>query len=510
MDVRTDLRYFLRMGDSVTAQSFSRQDRTLFRNKVRRCLDALASMLADGQFDISEPQLGLEIELNLVDDAFDPAMSNERVLEAIASPAFQTELGQFNVEINVAPRPITTGNIQELENVLRAALNAADDRAHEVGCGLAMIGMLPTLDEHHFTEEWLSKDPRYSLLGQQVLAARGEDIELRLDGRALAEGSPRETLDIVCDTILPEAACTSVQLHLQVPPEDFAAYWNSAQAIAGVQVALAANSPFFAGRALWHETRIPMFEQATDTRSQELKNQGVRPRVWFGERWVTSIFDLFEENSRYFPALLPVSSDEDPFEVLERGGIPSLSELRMHNGTVYRWNRPIYDTQDGGYHLRLENRVLPAGPSIADVLADAAFYYGLVRSLAEADRPLWTQMTFDAAEENLHSAARDGIESRLYWPGVGWVGPRELVLRRLLPLAAEGLDAYGATSEVRDRYLGIIEQRCLTGRNGATWQRSHVAAREAAGESRSQALHGMLGEYLERMHSGEPVHTWEP
>ena len=496
------------MGDSVVVQNFSRHDRTAFRAKVSRCLDALASMLAEGQFDVSDPQLGLEIELNLVDPAGDPAMSNDKVLESIANPAFQTELGQFNIEINVAPRPIETGNIEELENVLRAALNAADERAGDVGCGLAMIGMLPTLDETHFTEQWLSSDPRYSLLGQQVLAARGEDIELRLDGPPLADGRPRETLDIVCDTILPEAACTSVQLHLQVQPDEFAAYWNSAQAIAGVQVALAANSPFFAGRALWHETRIPMFEQATDTRSQELKNQGVRPRVWFGERWITSIFDLFEENSRYFPALLPVTTEEDPFEVLARGESPKLAELRMHNGTIYRWNRPIYDTQDGGHHLRLENRVLPAGPSIADVLADAAFYYGLVRSLAEADRPLWTQMTFDAAEENLHSAARDGIDSRLYWPEVGWVGPRELVLRRLLPMAAEGLDAYGVAPDVKDRYLGIIEQRCLTGRNGATWQRAKVAAREAAGESRSQALHGMLAEYLERMHTGEPVHTW--
>ncbi|WP_309066709.1 glutamate-cysteine ligase family protein [Microbacterium sp.] len=496
------------MGDSVDVRSFTRQDRTRFRLQVGRCLDALATMLAEGQFDVSEPQLGLEIELNLVDDAGDPAMSNEAVLEAIANPAFQTELGQFNIEINVAPRPLDGQGIGQLETTLRMALNAADERARSAGSGLAMIGMLPTLDEHHFTEQWISADPRYGMLGQQVLAARGEDIELQLDGRSLREGGRRETLDIVCDTILPEAACTSVQLHLQIPPEEFASYWNSAQAIAGVQVALAANSPFFAGRALWHETRIPMFEQATDTRPQELKNQGVRPRVWFGERWITSIFDLFEENSRYFPALLPVWTQEDPFQVLARGESPALSELRMHNGTIYRWNRPIYDVGEGGHHLRLENRVLPGGPSVADVLADAAFYYGLVRSLADADRPLWSQMTFDAAEENLHSAARDGIESRLYWPEMGWVGPRELVLRRLLPAAAEGLDAYGVDADVRDRYLGIIEQRCLTGRNGAVWQREQVAAREAAGESRSAALHGMLAEYLQRMHEGEPVHTW--
>lgn len=497
------------MGDSIDARSFTRQDRTAFRAKTERCLDALAEMLADGRFDDAAPQLGLEIELNLVDPSGDPAMANDEALEAIASPAFQTELGRFNIELNVAPRPIGGGRTRDLETSLRNAMNEADARVQAAtGNAIAMIGMLPTLDEHHFTERWISDDPRYGALGEQVLAARGEDIELKLEGAPL-DGAAPETLDIVTDTILPEAACTSVQLHLQVEPDSFAPYWNAAQAIAGVQVALAANSPFFAGRALWHETRIPMFEQATDTRSQELKNQGVRPRVWFGERWVTSIFDLFEENSRYFPSLLPAVSDEDPFAELAAGRAPSLSELRMHNGTVYRWNRPIYDTVDGTAHLRVENRVLPAGPSVADVLADTAFYYGLVHTLAEADRPLWTQMSFDAARENLHAGARDGIEARVYWPEVGWVGARELVLRRLLPMAAEGLDAYDVDPAARDRYLGIIEQRCVTGRNGAVWQRENVAARERAGESRADALHGMLRDYLARAADGSPVHTWD-
>lgn len=497
------------MGDSIEQRTFTRQDRTRFRAKTEVCLDALGEMLADGRFEGTDPQLGLEIELNLVDPSGDPAMANESALEAIASPAFQTELGRFNIEVNVAPRPIGGERMPELEASLRAAMNAADERVRAAtGNSIAMIGMLPTLDEHHFTERWISADPRYGLLGQQVLAARGEDIELTLEGSPLPDGG-REQLDIVTDTILPEAACTSVQLHLQVEPDAFASYWNAAQAIAGVQVALAANSPFFAGRALWHETRIPMFEQATDTRSQELKNQGVRPRVWFGERWVTSIFDLFEENSRYFPALLPAVTDEDPFAELAEGRAPSLAELRMHNGTVYRWNRPIYDTVDGTAHLRVENRVLPAGPSVVDVLADTAFYYGLVHTLAEADRPLWTQMSFDAAAENLHAGARDGIDGRLYWPEVGWVSPRELVLRRLLPMAAEGLDAYGVDPAARDRYLGIIEQRCATGRNGAVWQRENVFARERAGESRSQALHGMLQDYLVRAEDGSPVHSWD-
>ncbi|MBY6351277.1 glutamate-cysteine ligase family protein [Rhodococcoides corynebacterioides] len=496
------------MGDEVEQRTFSRQDRQDFRRKVQQCLDALASMLADDTFAVDEPRIGMEIELNLVDDAMDPAMANTAVLEAIADPDFQTELGRFNIEINVAPAPLAGDRMRTLETELRASLDHADARAKGTGSALAMIGMLPTLREEHFAARWLSENPRYDLLNRQIFAARGEDIELNVTGVPLPGSREAESLHRIVDTILPEAACTSVQLHLQVSPDEFPAHWNAAQALAGVQVALAANSPFLAGRALWHETRLPLFEQATDTRPQELKNQGVRPRVWFGERWITSIFDLFEENSRYFPALLPVVSDQDPMAELAAGRTPELTELKMHNGTVYRWNRPIYDTSGGEHHLRLENRVLPAGPSVIDVMADAAFYYGALRSLVDADRPVWSQMSFDAAQDNLHSAARSGIDARCYWPEVGWVSPQELVLRRLLPMAEAGLDAFGVDPDVRDRYLRVIEGRCLRRQNGAVWQRSALAARERAGDDRDRALAGMLADYLERMHDGEPVHTW--
>ena len=195
----------------------------------------------------------------------------------------------------------------------------------------------------------------------------------------------------------------------------------------------------------------------------------MRPRVWFGERWINSVFDLFEENVRYFPALLPITTDEDPVAVLEEGGTPTLGELRLHNGTIYRWNRPVYDINDGTPHLRVENRVLPAGPTVADLIANAAFYFGLVRHLAESDRPLWSQMSFQAAEENFETAAEDGIDATIYWPGLGEVKATELVLRRLLPMAHAGLESWGVGADERDRLLGMIEQRCLLGVNGASW-----------------------------------------
>jgi gamma-glutamyl:cysteine ligase YbdK (ATP-grasp superfamily) len=489
------------MGRDIQAIKISGEDRRKYRDKVRVSLEVFARMLHEHLFDTDPALVGLEIELNLVDEQGKPSMHNAAVLDAIADPAWATELGQFNLEINVPPRQLGGGAVADQEQEIRASLNAADAKARGTGSRLVMIGILPTLSERDMTEGTLSANERYKVLNEQIFAARGENMRIEIDGA--------EQLITYADSITPEAACTSVQLHLQVSPEAFAHYWNAAQAIAGVQVALAANSPFLFGRQLWHETRITLFEQATDTRPDELKHQGVRPRVWFGERWITSVFDLFEENLRYFPALLPICEDEDPQAELDRGASPQLAEMSLHNGTIYRWNRPVYAVVDGKPHLRVENRVLPAGPSVADVMANAALYYGLVRSLAEAQRPIWTQMSFATAAENLHEAARYGMDAQLYWPGLGEAPTAELVLRRLLPLAHEGLRAWGVDPAHADHLLGIIEQRCLTGRTGASWQIAATTAFTGGGRTgREEALRLMTQRYIEHMHTNAPVHTW--
>ncbi len=371
-----------------------------------------------------------------------------------------------------------------------------------MGSRIISIGILPTIMPEHYEGEWISDNNRYTALNDSIFGARGEDIFLDI------EGPTGERVATYADSIGPESACTSVQLHLQVSPNEFADHWNAAQALSAPQVALAANSPFFFGKRLHAETRIALFRQATDTRPVELKNQGVRPRVFFGERWITSIFDLFEENTRYFPVLLADVTDEDPMAMLESGVAPQLGELRLHNGTVYRWNRPIYDIVGDRPHLRVENRVLPAGPTIADVLANAAFYYGTIRTLAHQDRPVWTKMSFAACKENFERAAVEGIDARIYWPGFGEVGVEELVLRHLLPLAHEGLRQWGVSDEVRERYLGIIEGRCTAGVNGATWQTEAVQRLELRGMERRGALREMVRHYAEHMAVNAPVHTW--
>ena len=494
------------MGEEVKRTTYDSAHRREYRRKVQLCLNVFETMLAQSCFDSAQPLTGMEIECNLVDADYQPAMTNRHVLDAIGDPAYQTELGAYNIEFNVPPHALPGHTGLDLEAEVRASLNDAEIKAGAAdGAHIVMIGILPTLMPEHLDHDWMSESRRYAALNDSIFTARGEDLPIDIDGP--------EPLNWHAETIAPESACTSMQLHLQLAPETFAANWNAAQIVAGPQLALGANSPYFFSHQLWAETRIELFTQSTDTRPEELKSQGVRPRVWFGEQWITSVLDLFQENIRYFGSLLPEVSEEDPVAELAAGRIPQLSELRLHNGTVYRWNRPVYDVVDGRPHLRLENRVLPAGPTVVDMLANSSFFYGMLRSLSVADNPLWAGMDFAVAEANFLTAARYGIDARLRWPGVGSgmreVTARELVLDTLLPIADEGLQRWGVDTEVRDRFLGVIEGRARSGRNGASWQVSTVRALEDGGMSRPAALAEMLRRYCEHMHANEPVHTWE-
>jgi gamma-glutamyl:cysteine ligase YbdK (ATP-grasp superfamily) len=495
------------MGQDVDRTTFSRHDRQRYRAHVHRCLDALALMLRDHTFARDEPMTGLEVELNLVGDDLEPALAGAAVLASLGSKEFQTELGRWNLELNLPPRPLRGDQWRHVEQQLLDELGMARAKAQDHGTQLAVIGILPTLASRHLVEEAISPDERYRLLNEHMLAYRGEAIRLDITGGEPLASAPEH---LVCDfdSIAPEAACTSMQLHLQCHPDSFPAYWNAAQCLAGVQLAVGANSPFLLGARLWAETRIPLFEQSCDVRPPELRNQGVRPRVWFGERWISSVHDLFAENSHYFPGLIPVTGDVDPLAELAAGRVPALEEMKLHNGTVWRWNRPVYDVASGMPHVRVENRVLPAGPTPVDMVANALFFYGLLRVLVEAERPLWSYMSFDAAHENFLSAARNGLDATLYWPGTGWIRPDELVLRKLLPMAAEGLARWGVAPQVCERYLPAIERRCVTGRTGAAWQLDTVCGLEARGADREAALRGMLARYLEHSAANEPVHAW--
>ncbi len=489
------------MGREIDATAFTLEDRTRYREKLKADLEALRRILPEASHS-TDPLIGLELELYLTDHDAAPAPINDRLLDSLPSGLFQAELATYNGEVDLAPRPFSRAVLGELAEELREALARVDAEAATLDAQLLLIGILPTLTEQHVTEDKLSSNPRYRALNDAIVGARGEAIQIHIEGE--------ETLRTASTAILFEAACTSLQLHLQIDPSDFARYWNAAQALLGPLLAVAANSPFFLGRALHHETRIALFTQAIDTRSEELQAQGVRPRVWFGERWLAKgALELFEENVRYFPALLPIVDEEDPFAVLAAGGTPRLSELALHNGTVYRWNRPVYDVGDGRPSLRIENRVLPAGPTVVDVIANAALFYGLVRALADGDPPIWQRMSFDVARENFTEVARHGLDARLYWPGIGAEVPAgELLVRTLLPLASAGLRAWGLDDREVDYHLGIIEHRALTGQNGAVWQRETHRALRRQGLGPDEAATELVRRYRKQAATGEPVHTW--
>lgn len=497
------------MGTEVESSTYSRSERTRYRERLESSLQDLKDYLAGHEFP-EAGRIGLELELNLVDGRSQPAPLNREVLAAIDNPAFQTELGRYNIELNHPSLTIRGRGLTDLEESLKAELDRADERAVRAGAHLYAVGILPTISGEDLAGEgWISEGNRYAALNAAILEARGEDILIDITGP--------ERLSYYARDIAPESTCTSMQLHLEVTRAQFGPVWNAAQAIAGPQVALAANSPLFLGTRLWAETRIPVFQQSADTRGPELARQGVRPRVWFGERWIEGIDDLFEENIAFFPALLPELSGDGTSTA---AGAPRLAELLLHNGTVYRWNRPIYDpgrdekTDDGGTspalaaNLRVENRLLPAGPTVVDMVANAAFFFGLVKYLVETEENPWERMSFGVARTNFYECARQGLNASVYWPGYGDLPVTELLDRHLLPAARHGLELLEVEDEVAERYLSVLTGRTRTGQNGATWMTRSLARFEESGLARGAALARLVGTYGEHMRGGEPVHTW--
>ena len=486
------------MGDRVDRSTMTVGHPGEVRRRLEESVAALAAMIDGGCFVGHQDTAGMEVELDLVDPLGRPRLVNDAVLERLGRPDLQHELGRFNIELNLPPQRLAAGGLGTLERQLAALLGTGAVEA--LGVRLAAIGTLPTLGAEQLTRDRLSSPTRYALLAQRMRAERHRPVMVRIAGR--------ESLAFTTDSIAPEAAATSLQLHLRVPPERFAAYYNAAQAVTGAQLAASANSPYLLGRELWRETRVALCEQVLDTRPRGGVRAGAPARAWLGDRWVRGPVELFDDIVRSMPPLLPTLTAEDPLAAVATGRTPRLQELRLHNGTVWRWNRPVYDTGDGHPHLRIENRVLPSGPTALDMTANAAFYFGLVRTLAEADRPLWTTTPFALVNRDLHAAARLGLAAALHWDGADHAAA-PLILDILLPLAADGLDSWGVAAAYRDRYLSVIAQRVRSGQTGASWQTATVRRLEDhAGLDRPAALRETTRRYVEHARTGAPVHDW--
>ncbi|MCF6207374.1 MAG: hypothetical protein L3J47_10860 [Sulfurovum sp.] len=469
------------MGTEIGQIHFSREAYARFSKRLAEETELLAQKAAGGASSSRSPVGGFEIEAWLVDKNMRPVNVNKEFLAACNSELATMELAKFNFEINNTPQVLYGDAFKKFAKEMKQTCEHAHKVAGSMGISTLAIGILPTLRREDFCLENMSEMKRYRALNEQVLRER--------DGRALQidiEGE-EEGLHFAHHSVMLEAAATSFQIHTQVGYDMVHHYYNASMIASAATVAVSANSPYLFGKKLWHETRIPIFEQSVDT------GEG-KKRVSFGSGFADeSILECFRENIEDYDVLIPVSyeSEHEKFE-----------HLKLHNGTIWRWNRPLVGADaDGTMHFRIEHRVMAAGPTLVDMLANAMFYYGvammLTGDLTEGKFPC----DFQTAESNFYAAAREGLACHVVWEGEE-VALRELILERFLPMAREGMTLLEIDREDADFYLGIIEARVKNGQNGAAWQMKYIA-------KHGRDMQKMTEAYWRHQQQGYPVHTWE-
>ncbi len=489
------------MGLEIEREEFTAEEHEAFATRLAESLRVLADLLERPGFGEGPASVGAELEVSLVDEGGRPLCMNRDVLAESMDPRLTVELDRFNLESNLRHSPLQGRPFAALGREMHGALDEVSRAAACRGAGVAMVGILPTLRQSDLESDVMTDSARYRALSRSLRRLRREPFHLRIQGE--------DPLDLRCYDVTFEGAATSLQLHLRVAPQRFAAVYNAIQLATPVALAVAGNSPIFLGRRLWDETRVALFKQAVDHRPEELR-RGTPARVSFGEGWITGPLELFRESVTRHPVLLPVMNGEAPREVLAGGGTPHLRELRLHQGTVWRWNRAIYDPAEGG-HLRVEMRVLPAGPTIADMVANTAFYLGLALWLAEAE-PAWSaSWPFERLHRDFYRSAREGLAARLAWPTEPGAPlcetASQALVERLLPQAQAGLDRAGVERSDSEPWLVLVERRTRSGRTGAAWQRRALAAAEQR-VGREEALARMFAHYRRHSESGVSVDAW--
>jgi len=463
-------------------------------------LRALEQMLEGGQIESGVRRVGAEQEMFLVDSNLGPAPVAEEVLARVNNARFVAEIARFNLEANLTPRLLGGRCFRRMEEELTEVIRLARDGARACGADVLLGGILPTLAMSDLGLENITPKPRYHELNRVIGELRGGSFSAYIKGR--------DELHIKHDNILLVSCSASFQIHLQVNPREFADRYNLAQLVAAPVLAAAVNSPLLFGRRLWQETRVALFQHSNDSRTNAQQSRGQPPRVGFGEGWLKdSVIELFRQQIARFRVIMTARPDEDPLAVLARGGVPSLSALRLHNGSIWPWNRACYGVSEGRPHLRIENRALPGGPTVLDEVANAAFFTGLMTALPGEYGDVSVRMAFDDAKANFFAAARYGLKAQLTWVDGKRYIAAALILDHLLPLAREGLRQSGVEGDDIERYLGTLEERVRSGQTGAQWMLQSLSAMGGEGTSdlRQRKLAAAI---LERQQGGDPVHRW--
>ncbi len=475
------------MGEEIDHRHLSEVDFARFSAGLEKETALLRSWFANGELSSREATGGFELEAWLVDQQAHPCANNVAFLDALNSPLVVPELARFNIELNGTPQALYGDGLSKMHMELQATWKACSDTAQQLENELLMIGILPTVQDEDLTTENMSHMTRYKALNEQVMRLRqGRPLQLDINGH--------EHLLSTHHDVMLEAAATSFQIHTQVPIDAAVRYYNAAMISSAPLVAVSQNSPYLFGKDLWAETRIPLFEQAVELGGLGGASFGPVKRVSFGSSYAhESIMECFTENQEHFPILLPAEYDAP---------VEELKHLRLHNGTIWRWNRPLvgFDA-DGTPHIRIEHRVIPAGPTIIDAFANAAFYFGLQQALMERSIGMEHELEFALARDNFYTAAKHGLQARLHWQGKH-VPVQTLLLEVLLPMARSGLESLVIDRDDINDYLGIIEARVRCGQTGTTWQRQH--AQQLNGD-----LRAMTADYLHWQQRGVPVHEWK-
>ncbi len=491
------------MGEHQVTDQNDDAELRAFMRAILADVHALEQVIDRGMIESGVRRIGAEQEMFLVDHAGAAAPVAIEVLKTANDPRLTTELAKFNLEANLSPQTFGGSCLRDLEQEINDVVGVARSAAAEHGAKIVLTGILPTLRKADLGLDSMTPLPRYFALNRAMQRMRGsQDFHVLIKGK--------DELELSHDNVMLESANTSFQIHFQVGAPEFAKLYNLAQAVTGPVLAASVNSPVLMGKRLWSETRIALFQHSVDTRLDAHRLRDARSRVNFGDRWVDdSVLEIFREDIARFRVVLSTTLDGDSAEDLRQGRAPELKALRLHNGTIYRWNRACYGIADGVPHLRIENRALPAGPSVRDEVANAAFYFGLMAGLGDQVGDVRDAMTFDDAKSNFFAAARYGLDARLTWTDGQTFEAPDLILGVLLPLARGGLERANVDAADIDCYLGTIEARVGARTTGAQWAMRSLAAMptDSARDARSRAL---VLATLENQKAGDPVHTWSP
>lgn len=488
------------MGVLNIKQPSSKKDEQVFIKNLLTDVKVLDEMLARGMFKDEVTRIGAEQELCLIDSDFRASTNNLEIIEAANHPMLTPELAKFTLEFNAEPKIFQGSCFSDLENELHGYIEEVRTIARQYGSEIILTGIIPTIRKFDLDEKNLTPIKRFEALCNAIDSIRGKIYELRISG-------VEDEIRIMHDTPVLEACNTGWQIHMQIKPEDFVHYYNIAQLITAPVLAAGTNSPILLGKRLWRETRIALFQETVDTRqaSHHLREQSAR--VTFGNSWLKNITDIYKEDIVKYRVLLSNNESEDPWKVLEEGGIPKLHALGVHNSTIYRWNRPCFGVTEGIPHMRIENRALPSGPTLADEMANSALWLGLMNAFGAKGDDISKMMDFDIAKSNFFSAARHGLDTKLTWLDGKTITPGALILDKLLPMAEEGLAMVNIDKKDSDRYLKIIEQRVKTRQTGSAWilkSREKLVKNASLGNSMTSVMSAMLKNQLDN----RPVHEW--